>query len=56
VCPVVIVSICANLKEGMKKELKEKIEKLPQSTGVYIFKDQNENILYIGRQKILKRE
>ena len=43
------------LKEGMKKELKERIEKLPDRSGVYIFKDENENILYIGKAKNLKK-
>jgi excinuclease UvrABC nuclease subunit len=39
----------------MKKELKEKIEKLPQNPGVYIFKGENENILYIGKAKNIKK-
>ena len=39
----------------MKKELKKKIEKLPVTPGVYIFKDENENILYIGKAKNLKK-
>ena len=43
------------LKEGMKKELKEKIEKLPETPGVYIFKNENENILYIGKAKNIKK-
>ncbi|MCD6429583.1 GIY-YIG nuclease family protein [bacterium] len=39
----------------MKKELKEKIEKLPDKPGVYIFKDENERILYIGKAKDIKK-
>ncbi len=39
----------------MKKEIKEKIEKLPNKPGVYIFKDENENILYIGKAKNIKK-
>ena len=39
----------------MKQELKEKIEKLPDRPGVYIFKDENENILYIGKAKDIKK-
>jgi len=39
----------------MKEELKEKIEKLPETPGVYIFKDKNENILYIGKAKNIKK-
>ncbi|MCD5396300.1 MAG: GIY-YIG nuclease family protein, partial [Candidatus Pacebacteria bacterium] len=35
--------------------LKEKIEKLSENPGVYIFKDENENILYIGKAKNLKK-
>jgi len=48
----------------MKKELKEKIEKLPDKPGVYIFKDENDisskmkmNAFFIlARQRISKRE
>jgi len=39
----------------MKKELKEKIEKLQDKPGVYIFKDENERILYIGKAKDIKK-
>ena len=38
-----------------EKKLKEKIEKLPETAGVYLFKDKNENILYIGKAKNLKK-
>ena len=39
----------------MRRGLKEKIEKLSENPGVYIFKDENENILYIGKAKNLKK-
>lgn len=47
--------VCGKLNKGMKKELKEKIRKLPKVPGVYIFKDENENILYIGKAKDLRK-
>jgi excinuclease UvrABC nuclease subunit len=37
------------------EELKKKIENLPKKAGVYIFKDENENILYIGKAKDLRK-
>ncbi len=39
----------------MKKELKQKIEKLLDAPGVYVFKDENENILYIGKAKNIRK-
>jgi excinuclease ABC subunit C len=38
-----------------KKELKNKIASLPDSCGVYIFKDSRGSILYIGKAKFLKK-
>lgn len=35
-------------------DLKEKIKNLPQNSGVYIMKDQNGDIIYIGKAKVLK--
>jgi len=35
-------------------KLKEKIKKIPNSPGVYMFLDKNKNILYIGRAASLK--
>ena len=34
--------------------LKEKVSKLPLSPGVYIMKDIDGNIIYIGKAKVLK--
>ena len=38
-----------------KNALKEKISRLPDSPGVYIFRDPSGNILYIGKAKSLKK-
>ena len=35
--------------------IKEKLKALPQENGVYIFKDQSEAILYIGKAKNIKK-
>ena len=35
--------------------LKKKINNLPQSSGVYIFKNSSEDLLYIGKAKNLKK-
>jgi excinuclease ABC subunit C len=39
----------------MSKELKNKISSLPDSPGVYIFKDSEGKMLYIGKAKSLKK-
>lgn len=39
----------------MKKELKEKINKLPQNPGVYLFQDKKGEIIYIGKSANLKK-
>lgn len=38
----------------MKAHLKEKLDILPMQPGCYIFKDENKNILYVGKAKKLK--
>ncbi len=35
-------------------DIKEELKKLPDKPGVYIMKDENENIIYVGKAKILK--
>ncbi len=37
------------------ENIKRKIEKLPSLPGIYLFKDANEEILYIGKAKDLKK-
>ncbi len=39
----------------MQAELKEQVEKLPQKPGVYLFRNIEEQILYIGKAKNLKK-
>ncbi|MEM4137131.1 MAG: excinuclease ABC subunit UvrC [Candidatus Anstonellaceae archaeon] len=39
----------------MNKNLKEKIKNLPASCGVYIFKDKNANVIYVGKAKNIKK-
>ena len=39
----------------MTKELKNTIKKLPQTPGVYFFKDKNEQIIYIGKAINIKK-
>ncbi|MFA5165694.1 MAG: GIY-YIG nuclease family protein [Candidatus Paceibacterota bacterium] len=41
--------------EAMQAELKEQVEKLPQKPGVYLFRNIEEQILYIGKAKNLKK-
>jgi len=56
------VSKIKNLTKGVRvselkvlyKNLIDQIKKLPQQSGVYIFKDANDHILYIGKAKNLK--
>ncbi|MCI0512637.1 excinuclease ABC subunit UvrC [candidate division KSB1 bacterium] len=38
----------------MKVTLQEKLEHLPTQSGVYLFKDKNSTIIYIGKAKILR--
>jgi len=35
-------------------DIKEELKKLPDKPGVYIMKDKDENIIYVGKAKILK--
>ena len=39
----------------MTNALKEKLNTLPLSSGVYLMKDKNNNIIYVGKAKNLKR-
>jgi len=39
----------------MKEKIRQKIKKLPQSPGVYIFKNSLDKILYIGKAKNIKK-
>ena len=39
----------------MNKPLKEKLLSLPKSSGVYLMKDNSNNIIYVGKAKNLKR-
>jgi len=38
----------------MTPEINEKINNLPDTAGVYIFKDSGESIIYVGKAKNLK--
>ena len=38
----------------LKPELRQRIEGLPDATGVYLFKDEEGRVLYIGKAKSLK--
>ena len=38
----------------MNDKLKEKLDMMPDSPGCYIYKDIDENILYVGKAKNLK--
>ena len=35
-------------------EFKDKLSSLPMSPGVYIMKDVNGNVIYVGKSKVLK--
>jgi len=39
----------------INQSLKEKVRNLPEAPGVYIYKDADGNIIYIGKAKILKK-
>ncbi|MGN1208483.1 MAG: excinuclease ABC subunit UvrC, partial [Christensenellales bacterium] len=39
----------------MNNNLKEKLKALPLSSGVYLMKDNNNNVIYVGKAKNLKR-
>ena len=38
----------------MNQKIKEKVKSLPSSSGVYIMKNKNEEVIYIGKAKVLK--
>ena len=39
---------------SVSKHLQDKLALLPDSPGCYIMKDENQNILYVGKAKVLK--
>ncbi len=39
----------------MKKDLKKKLTTVPDSPGVYLFKDSKERVIYVGKAKSLKK-
>ena len=47
-----IVILCYNV---FMDEIKEKIKRLPNNPGVYIMKDKNNNVIYVGKAKNLKK-
>jgi len=42
------------MSDSEKIELKEKVAHLPRNPGVYLFKDKNDKILYVGKAKRLR--
>ncbi|MCD4817300.1 MAG: excinuclease ABC subunit UvrC [Candidatus Cloacimonetes bacterium] len=40
--------------EKIPEKIKEKIKYLPQKSGVYLMKDRDEKVIYVGKAKILK--
>jgi len=42
------------VRKNINKALKQKVDEAPVNSGCYIFKDKNNNILYIGKAKNLK--
>lgn len=43
-----------NIKNFPSERIKEDLKKLPERPGVYIMKDKNDNILYVGKAVVLK--
>ena len=39
---------------SISKHLQDKLALLPDAPGCYIMKDENQNILYVGKAKVLK--
>ena len=39
---------------SISKHLQDKLALLPDASGCYIMKDENQNILYVGKAKVLK--
>ena len=39
-----------------KKELRKKAMNLPEKPGVYLMKDEDSEIIYVGKAKILKAQ
>jgi len=44
-----------NLKVGINMDLKKKVKELPSSPGVYLMKDSQGDIIYVGKSKNLKK-
>ena len=45
------------VESGMERimdQIKEKLKLLPEKPGVYLMKNQNNDIIYVGKAKILK--
>ena len=38
----------------MKATIKETLKNLPDSPGVYIMRDQDDKVIYVGKAKVLK--
>lgn len=36
------------------KNLKERLKKVPRSPGIYLFKDTDGNVIYVGKARLLK--
>ena len=45
----------ASLRETFSAKLSDKLDSLPKSPGVYLFKDADGQILYVGKAKNLKK-
>ncbi len=48
-------SICNQMPESEKVNLKEKVRRLPHKPGVYLMKDRLGQIIYVGKAKLLKK-
>ena len=42
------------LEKGKKMNIKSKINKLPETSGVYFFKDKRGKVIYVGKANSLK--
>lgn len=48
------LSFLNNTYTGMNQQLKNKLAKLPQSSGIYLFKNAKSKIIYVGKAAVLK--